>query len=205
MVSFPCLFLQSGTTEAAHPYLICKHLASAIFLAYWHSWFVTIISFPTFVFLTASSMSLLWTFSFFSPPPEAFTEICNKNLKFRRHPCFLSLTERKLSNQLIAVFPFFFQNIDKFDDFCLSSGRKKEGYTIWSCWEPRESWLAELCHILQTMPQLWVPGFLVAGSLRATEMWMSRGEKELGPEQQRHSTLNPPAARRCSLTWVLLR
>lgn len=62
------------------------------------------------VFLTAFFMLLLSPFGssfLFPPPPEAFTQICNKNLKSKRHPSFLSLTERKVSNQLIVISTFF--------------------------------------------------------------------------------------------------
>lgn len=105
---FPsCLFLQSDTREAGHPYLICI----------WHQPLFRLINTldlsPLFCSLHLCFSQLLPCHSldpldllFLTPPPEAFTQICNRNLKFRRHPNFLSLTERKLSNQLIVISTF---------------------------------------------------------------------------------------------------
>lgn len=194
-VPFPKLSVPPIWHQRSRTSLFDLHLASAFFLAYQHSWFVTTILFPMSLFLTALFMPLLSPFesSFFSSPPEAFTQICNKNLKFRRQPRFLSLAERKLSNQLLVISTFFSKHrIVWWFPFVLW---KKEG-------RGHNLIMLEKADMqsFASTPQVWVPG-----SLRATEMRMSRGDKELDPEQQRHNLLNPPAARGCSLTWALLR
>lgn len=97
-VPFPKLSVPPIWHQRSRTSLLDLHLASAFFLAYQHSWFVTTILFPMSLFLTALFMPLLSPFesSFFFLPSRGIYPNLQQELEIQKAAQVLKSRRKKI-------------------------------------------------------------------------------------------------------------